>query len=211
MRTALARPAGEAGGRGPLVVDALATLAGALAAVAAVDRGGSAVPLAASVLWWCAVVRIVRSDLDAFIIPDWCSVAVAGLGLAQAVGGPAAEGAAVGEVLRGGGAALAMGVSGFALFWGLGAAARRLAGREALGFGDVKLAGASAVWLAPGEAALAVEVAALAAIAVLLLLRARRGGPVRDVAVPFGAFLAPAAWAAFVFGPVLGAAGLGAG
>lgn len=187
--------------RGSVAVDAIATLAGALASLPMVDRTASALPLAAAVLWWAVVVRVIRSDVENFIIPDSCSIAIAVLGLVQAVAGPMADHAGIAATLAGAGAALATGVAGFVLFWLLGLAARRVTGREALGFGDVKLAGASAIWLNPGDAGLAVEVAALAAIA-LLLVRGRRG-PVREVAVPFGAFLAPAAWAAFVFGPAL--------
>ena len=115
----------------------------------------------------------------------------------------------VGEGIAAASAALrdaaAAGAGAFAVFWAIGAAFRA-GGRDALGFGDVKLAGACAVSLTPADAALALEVAALGAIAVLLATR--RGGTLRDTAVPFGAFLAPAAWLVLVLAPPLRDAGL---
>lgn len=156
--------------------------------------------LAGTLLWWAAVVTTVRSDLAAFIIPDGASLATAALGLAVAAGVPLLAGEGAGAALSAALGAIVTGAAAFALFWLVDAGFRRL-GREALGFGDVKLAGAAAVWLTPGDAALALEVAALGALAALLARP--RAGALRDTAVPFGAFLAPAAWLVFVLAPLL--------
>lgn len=181
-------------------VVALAALMPAALASAPGERPAAWLALAAVLLWWLAVVATVRSDLRDFIIPDEATLVTAALGLAVAGGGPllSGEGAgAAGDALL---AAAATGTVAFAVFWLIGAGFRRL-GRDALGFGDVKLAGAAALWLGPGDAALALEVAALGALA--MLLGARRAGPLRATPVPFGAFLAPSAWLVFVLAPLL--------
>lgn len=175
----------------------------------ALSPGGGAragaLALAAALAFWAVAVAIVRSDCLHFVIPDEASLALAALGLATAAGVPWLSGdgaAAAAAALRD---AAAAGAGAFAVFWAIGAAFRA-GGRDALGFGDVKLAGACAMSLSPADAALALELAALGAIAVLLATR--RGGPLRDTAVPFGAFLAPAAWLVLVLAPPLRDAGL---
>lgn len=165
----------------------------------------AALMLAAALAFWAVAVSVVHSDRLHFVIPDEASLALAALGLATAAGVPWLSGegaAAAAAALRD---AAAAGAGAFAVFWAIGAAFRA-GGRDALGFGDVKLAGACAVSLTPADAALALEVAALGAIAVLLATR--RGGTLRDTAVPFGAFLAPAAWLVLVLAPPLRDAGL---
>ena len=157
--------------------------------------------LAAVWLWWVAVVIIVRSDIADFIIPDGATAGIAVLGLANAVVSARGAGGTQGDAALAAVEAASNGCLAFALFWFVGWCFRRFGKREALGFGDVKLAGALAVWLGPADAALALEVAALAAIAVLLLTQ--RAGPLRQTAIPFGAFMAPAAWFSFLLGPFL--------
>ena len=170
-------------------------------ALAAAMEAGAWFTLSAVWLWLIAVVVVVRSDLTDFIIPDGATAFIAGLGLANAgVTAWQAGGGGEGAVWAGLDAASSGGLA-FALFWGIGWCFRRFGRREALGFGDVKLAGALAIWLVPADAALALEVAALAALAVLFL--GQRAGSLRETAVPFGAFMAPAAWLAFLLGPPL--------
>jgi leader peptidase (prepilin peptidase)/N-methyltransferase len=68
-------------------------------------------------------------------------------------------------------------------------------GREGIGLGDVKLAGAAGVWLAWTTIPVAIEIAALAALAVYVG-RQFAGGRVMSATarMPFGLFLAPAIW-----------------
>ena len=217
-RDAAARPAKRAARRGRLAAAlavaagwglALATLAPAALAPAALASGPRAEPagslapwlvLAGVLAWWVAVVATVRSDLGAFVIPDEATAATAVLGLAVAFGAPLLAGGGGAVATDAALQALVTGAVCFAVFWLVGTAFRSL-GRDALGFGDVKLAGAAGLWLPPGDAALALEIAALGAIAALLVFR--RGGALRETAVPFGAFLAPAAWLVFVLAPLL--------
>ena len=161
--------------------------------------------LVAALAFWAIAVVVVRSDLRDFIIPDEASLGIAALGLAVAAGTPWLLGDGRAEAARAAADAAAVGAGAFATFWIIGAAFRAV-GRHALGFGDVKLAGACALWLSAADAALALELAALGAIGTLLATR--REGSLRETAVPFGAFLAPAAWLVLVLAPPLRDVGL---
>jgi leader peptidase (prepilin peptidase)/N-methyltransferase len=71
-------------------------------------------------------------------------------------------------------------------------------GRTGIGLGDVKLAGAGGVWLGWMMLPLAVEIAALAALAVYAV-RWLAGRPVRRLTrIPFGMFFGPAIWLAWL-------------
>ena len=190
------------GARAALALVAVGWGIAALCCVADFETGAPAlVACVAAFAWWVAVVAIIRADLADYIIPDGASATVALIGLAQAVAEPIVAGSRSMEVVLAGAASLGSGAGAFLLFWAVARLFRRIGGHDALGFGDVKLAGASAIWLTPGDAALALEIAALGAVAVLVA--ARRRGATRDTAVPFGAFMAPAAWLVYVAGPVL--------
>lgn len=169
-------------------------------------RAAAVLALCVALAFWAVAIVVVRSDLRAFVIPDEASITIAALGLVAAAGTPWLSGDGAAAASRALGDAAATGACAFALFWTIGAVFRA-AGRDALGFGDVKLAGACAVSLSPADAALALELAALGAIAALLAAR-RGGGGLRDTAVPFGAFLAPAAWLVLVLAPPLRDVGL---
>ena len=135
------------------------------------------------------VLAIAVIDARLFIIPDELTIAGFTLALVNAaVTAPFAIWEAVGiAVLRG--AVLAL------LFWGLRAGYRRLRGREGIGLGDVKLAGVAGAWLSLLAIPIAVEIAALAAIAVFCVRHYAAGKPL-DTALkfPFGLFFAPAIW-----------------
>lgn len=90
------------------------------------------------------------------------------------------------------------------LFFALRAAYRRLRGREGIGLGDVKLAGAAGVWLDWIDLAVAVDVAAVSALGVVLFQAWRGRSITASTPIPFGLFLAPAIWVAWLL-EVLGA------
>jgi leader peptidase (prepilin peptidase) / N-methyltransferase len=76
---------------------------------------------------------------------------------------------------------------------------RNLRGREGLGLGDVKLFGVAGVWLDWSTIPLAVEIAALSALATYALRQAVLRKPIEATArLPFGVFLAPAIWLAWL-------------
>jgi len=139
-------------------------------------------------------VFIAVIDLEHFVIPDSANVAVLVLGLALVSleappgGTLAALGDALARSLVGGGALLLL------RFVYL-----RLAGIEGLGLGDVKLAAAGALlldWSTLPIALLIASIGGLLAIAVRAL--GSRKMPDRVAEIPFGAFLAPAIWLAFL-------------
>jgi leader peptidase (prepilin peptidase)/N-methyltransferase len=143
-----------------------------------------------------AVLAVVIAvvDLDRFVIPDWANAAVLALGVALAL----MEAESDGRLATLADAALRSLVAGGTLY-ALRFAYERLTGVEGLGLGDVKLAAAGAPWLQWETLPLALQLGALAAllaIAVRAVLRRER--PEGRLALPFGAFLAPALWAAFM-------------
>jgi leader peptidase (prepilin peptidase) / N-methyltransferase len=85
------------------------------------------------------------------------------------------------------------------LFFALREAYRRLRGREGIGLGDVKLAGVAGVWLDWIGLAVAVDVAALSALAMVVLQALRGRRVTATTAIPFGLFLAPAIWIAWLW------------
>ncbi len=171
-------------------------IAGALAAALLLDEPDATF----ASFWLVAVIVVVRSDLEDFIIPDGASAAIAGLGVLHGL---------VLSILAGNGwqdtsqvlvDCSVAGAAAFVAFWCVARGFRAATGRDGLGFGDVKLAGACGIWLGFDDQIIALEIASLAAIAILLAGRRRTAQP---AAVPFGAFLAPAAWLVFVGGPAL--------
>jgi leader peptidase (prepilin peptidase)/N-methyltransferase len=169
-----------------IVVAAVATAAASI--IAAPGLGGVAGAGLA-----CLMVAIAAVDARRFIIPDELSAAALALGLADAaIRQPDAIGAALADaVLR---AAVTAG-----LFFGLWAAYRRLRRRDGIGLGDVKLAGVAGAWLDWPSIPIAVEIAALAALAVCLVRWLGFGRAIRATTrLPFGLFLAPAIWIAWL-------------
>jgi leader peptidase (prepilin peptidase)/N-methyltransferase len=142
-----------------------------------------------------ALVTLAIALIDArhFIIPDELTAAALALALVNAGldGWPDAWSAVLASV----GAALLRGAVLAAGFLALRALYRRLRGREGIGLGDVKLAGAAGVWLQWATIPVAIEIAALVALAVYTLRQVAGGRVMSATArLPFGLFLAPAIW-----------------
>ena len=82
----------------------------------------------------------------------------------------------------------------FGLFFAFRASYRALRGREGMGLGDVKLAAVAGIWLNWTDLPIAVEIAALSALASVLLGRASGKHWSLTERLPFGLFFAPAVW-----------------
>lgn len=165
---------------------ALAATALAACAVSLIAAPGWAGLLGAAL----ALIAIAIAVIDAryFIIPNELSAACFALALAYAAAtDPQPLWAMLFAVLRG--AVLAL------LFLGVRECYRRLRGRDGIGLGDVKLAGCAGAWLSWLAMPIAIEIAALVAIAVVAVRHYAAGRPL-DAALkfPFGLFLAPSIW-----------------
>jgi leader peptidase (prepilin peptidase)/N-methyltransferase len=131
------------------------------------------------------------SVIDArwYIIPDALSVTALGLALVNAAvqDWQTALSGIEAAVLRA--AVLA------ASFLALRAVYYWIRGRHGIGLGDVKLAAAAGAWLEWTTIPIAIEIAALVALAAVALRQFARGRPLRAMSrLPFGLFLAPAIW-----------------
>jgi leader peptidase (prepilin peptidase)/N-methyltransferase len=138
-----------------------------------------------------AVLMIAIAIIDArrFIMPDELTAAALALGfLHAAIEEPDMVLQALATAaLRGAIVALA--------FFGLRLLYRRVRGREGIGLGDVKLAAVAGVWLDWWTIPIAIEIAALVALAAYATRLLYRGGSVHPMTkLPFGLFLAPAIW-----------------
>jgi leader peptidase (prepilin peptidase) / N-methyltransferase len=146
--------------------------------------------LLAGLAIWIALV-----DLEDLIIPDLATAGIAILGLALIVIETPVE-ALMEEIPD----ALMRALAAGGLLFLVRFAFQRFAGKEGLGLGDVKLMAAGATLLSWASLPYVLILAAAAAIMLIVLHRMRRGAWVgRETEIPFGAFLAPAIWATFLF------------
>ena len=177
---------GEAG-----AIAALAIIAIAAVIVSLLVAPGLAGILAAALAF--DVLAIAWIDAHRFIIPDELTLAAFALGIANAALDPWPEGWSA--VFASIGAALVRGAVLAGCFFALRAIYARLRGREGIGLGDVKLAGAAGMWLAWATIPVAIEIAALAALTVYVVRHVGGGRVMSATArMPFGLFLAPAIW-----------------
>jgi leader peptidase (prepilin peptidase)/N-methyltransferase len=139
------------------------------------------------------MLGVVAADARRFVIPNALSGGAFALGLIHAIvasADPGFEGALTALCQ----AALAAG-----LLLLVRLVYQRLRGREGLGLGDVKLAGVAGAWLSLPMLPIAVEIAAVAALAAYLFRQWMRMRVLRAAArVPFGAYFAPAIWLGWV-------------
>jgi leader peptidase (prepilin peptidase)/N-methyltransferase len=185
------------------VIAALGAVAAAAVIVSVTVAPGLAGLLGAALA--LDVIAIAAIDARRFIIPDELTLAALVLGIANAGLDPWPEGWSA--VFSSIGAALLRGAVLAGCFFALRALYARLRGREGIGLGDVKLAGAGGVWLAWSTIPVAIEIAALAALAVYVV-RQLAGGRVMSATarMPFGLFLAPAIWLGWLLEATLFAA-----
>ncbi len=168
----------------------------ALACVAAIVSVMAAPGLAG---WFGAalallMVAIAIVDAHRFIIPNGLSLAAFLLALASASGGSAQETweNIVMALLRGAALGLA--------FLALREIYRRLRGRHGIGLGDVKLAVVAGAWLDWTLMPVAIELAALSALAVYGVRQiVMRRSLCPTARLPFGLFFAPAIWLCWLF------------
>jgi leader peptidase (prepilin peptidase) / N-methyltransferase len=141
----------------------------------------------AALALFMAAIAVV--DARSFIIPDRLTLAAFALGLVNAAG---EDSGAIWENVAN---AAARGVALGLAFYVLRAVYSRLRGRQGIGLGDVKLAAAAGIWLDWTLIPIAIEIAALAALASYALRQLFKKRPIDPRAkLPFGLFFAPAIW-----------------
>jgi leader peptidase (prepilin peptidase)/N-methyltransferase len=147
----------------------------------------SALDAVIAIAFAALVLFLTKSDLERFELPDYATLAVGALGLVWVATLPDAGTGFLHAALRAIAAAVFL-----SAIKSLYRSIRRV---EGLGWGDVKLAAAGAVWLDWSQLPIALLIASGAGI---LTVGARalhdRDGLARAVAIPFGAFLAPSIW-----------------
>jgi leader peptidase (prepilin peptidase)/N-methyltransferase len=134
------------------------------------------------------MLAIAVIDRRRLVIPDELNglALIAGVTAAGFGTETPAEAAILGSLLRAG--------VMFALFFVFRAGYRGLRGREGMGLGDVKLAAVAGAWLEWVDLPIAVDIAAISALAAALIQRVRVVGFDPQAKLPFGAFFAPAIW-----------------
>lgn len=153
-----------------------------------------ATPALFSALLAALAIWIAWVDLEHLIIPDLANAALAGLGLLLVIIETPA-GARMEWVSD----ALMRSIAAGSLMFLVRFAFTRMAGREGLGLGDVKLMAAGATWLSWTALPYSIALAAAAAMMVIALRAIKQGAWLdRETEIPFGAFLAPAIWVAFL-------------
>jgi leader peptidase (prepilin peptidase)/N-methyltransferase len=151
------------------------------------------VPAIFSMLLAGLAIWIAMVDLEQLIIPDLANIAIAVLGLALL-----AYETPLSALLEETAHALLRAIVAGGLLLLIRFTFERFAGKEGLGLGDVKLMAAGALWLSWISLPYALVMAAFAAIMVIVVRGIRqRAWLDRTTEIPFGAFLAPAIWAAF--------------
>jgi len=125
------------------------------------------------------VIFITSIDLQRMIIPDMLNAALASGGLAYVwlVKGDVPLDTIVG----------AIGL--FALFYCVRLFHSKLRNTVGLGLGDVKMAGAAALWLEPINLPIFLFIASATAIAGMIVVQTRSGGVLQTRRLPFGPFL----------------------
>jgi leader peptidase (prepilin peptidase)/N-methyltransferase len=186
LRGACAACAGRISWRYPLV-----ELLSAAACVASWRLLGPGWGFAVAAPFALALIVLFFTDLDHQLLPDAVTLTGLGCGLALAWVNPFLSGTDWGRLwTAGAGAAL-----GSSLLWCVGELYRRLRGVEAMGLGDVKMMAMVGAFTGPAGVMFTIFAASLVGAAVGLALIPLRGGSLKDK-LPFGCFLAPAAWAA---------------
>lgn len=153
--------------------------------------------MAIAAVFVCSLIVVFFVDIEHQIIPDEISLGGIGFGLAASLAYPMLHGAHSHQ------ASLAVALQGVVvgggLFWLIRIVGGKYFGREAMGFGDVKLMAYIGALLGPGLTLLTTFFAALVGSVVGLALIAA-GGAELGSRLPFGPFICIGAVVSFLWG-----------
>jgi leader peptidase (prepilin peptidase)/N-methyltransferase len=143
--------------------------------------------VAGAVFGWL-LLALAALDLAALWLPDRITGTLAMAGLMSGVAGldPSLTDRIIG------------GMGGFGALWLIAAAYQRLRGRHGLGGGDPKLLGGIGLWLGWRMLPPVLLLASLVGLALVVFRQVSGRAVARDDALPFGAFLAVAAYPAWL-------------
>ena len=174
----------------------LVELATALAFATVAWHFGFGLPTLLALVFTAYLVALTGIDVDRQLLPDILTIPLLWIGLVASlwhVDGHAAPPAALRDAVIGA-------VAGYLFLWLVFQLFKRVTGKEGMGYGDFKLFAAIGTWLGwqmlPLVLLLAAAVGAVVGIAMMAASRIGRGVP-----IPFGPFLAGAAWIALLWGP----------
>ena len=150
------------------------------------------------------LIALTGIDLGRQLLPDVLTLPLLWIGLLASLW-PTAGFASPQDALIGAAA-------GYLVLWLVFHGFRLVTGKEGMGYGDFKLLAAIGAWFGWQMLPLVLLLSAMvgAAVGIALIVTGRHG---RDVPIPFGPYLAGAAWFAMLWGPLiveryLGIAGL---
>lgn len=144
------------------------------------------------------LIALAGIDIDRQLLPDILTVPLLWIGLVASLWLGAGE-APPPAVLRD---AVIGAIGGYVFLWLVFHLFRLATGKEGMGYGDFKLFAAIGAWLGWQMLPLVLLLAAFvgAAVGIALMAASRLG---RGVPIPFGPYLAGAAWIAMLWGPVI--------
>jgi leader peptidase (prepilin peptidase)/N-methyltransferase len=184
-------------------------LATAVATAAVAWHFGFGWQAALAMVFTWYLIALTGIDIDRQLLPDILTIPLLWIALIASlcrVAGDAIPPAALRDAVIGA-------VAGYVFLWSVFQLFRLITGKEGMGYGDFKLFAAIGAWLGWQMLPLVLMLAAVVGSVVgIALIVARRHG--RGVPIPFGPYLAGAAWIALLWGPqiverYLDVAGLG--
>ena len=174
----------------------LVELATAIAFAAVAWHFGFGLSAVLALVFTAYLIALTGIDIDRQLLPDILTIPLLWIGLLASlwsVHGQPAPPAALRDAVIGA-------VAGYAFLWLVFQLFKLVTGKEGMGYGDFKLFAAIGAWLGwqmlPLVLLLAAAVGAVVGIAMLAASRLGRGVP-----IPFGPYLAGAAWIAMIWGP----------
>lgn len=187
----------------------LVELATAAGFAAAAWHFGFGLQAALAIVFTAYLIALTGIDVDRQLLPDVLTLPLLWIGLLASLWHAAAFEAAPPVAMRD---ALIGAAAGYLSLWAVFQLFRLVTGKDGMGYGDFKLFAAIGAWLGWQMLPLVLILAAVVGAAVgIALIALRRHG--RGVPIPFGPYLAGAAWIAMLWGPqiverYLGVAGL---
>ncbi len=155
-------------------------------------RLGFGWPLLAALAFTWASLALTLIDLDHQLLPDAITLPLLWLGLLCSLGHWFTDPTS----------AILGAVAGYLVLWSLYQLFRLLTRKEGMGYGDFKLLAAAGAWLGWQQLPLVILLSSFVGALVGITLIVARGRD-RNLPIPFGPYLATAAWIALLWGPDL--------